>query len=668
MDLLYSILKWVLGAVGTVVLGLLVNYITPLFRQDIIDQYIFPGLLCFALLSIATLVVGYNRRKSKRHSQFELCKTTDKLTPEDLGFTVFPEGQSAQPGERPYHSKYISRQFRSHRESDRSKGFPSTDIEVLKKIKEGYNLLLIGQPTEGKTRTAYELLKGLSDYTVVSIKHDGRLPSSDAFNIFKGKSVVLFIDDLSDYVGYPVDITRLFRDIKEVAQRCVIIATCRDGGEYAQVTGASTGTIQRLHKSFTYELSLIPITDHEKKELAEESGYPLVSKDISVYPTPGWIVMKDAIKIMENRFRHKLSPVAVDTLYSIKLLALAGVLRTHQRVANLMRDVFQREGFHLLDELTNLADNAFIKRPAEQDPIQPESAYLMMIVEYPQKKLLNDLVLLGQTLERSRDSEGLHSLSLCYFEWLRNYSEAHKYCEKAIKLNADFAEAWNTLGIISFELRQYKDAICAYQKATSITKSYRTAWYNLGNVYAQIKRHNEAASAYKQALEIDNNYYPAWVNLGNIHYLLGEPHKAQQAYRRATAINGDIYEAWSGLGNTAKQLGRSDKNGEAAIDAYQKALTIDGNAHEVWNNLSFTYYNLERYEEALETSRNAQRLAPHNPLYWAILGLTLSHLGQKEESFYWLCQAWKMQGALEISADDVKEAIIRIGYRPDDCN
>jgi tetratricopeptide (TPR) repeat protein len=335
-----------------------------------------------------------------------------------------------------------------------------------------------------------------------------------------------------------------------------------------------------------------------------------------------------------------------------------------------MRDVFQREGFHLLDELTNLADNAFIKRPAEQDPIQPESAYLMMIVEYPQKKLLNDLVLLGQTLERSRDSEGLHSLSLCYFEWLRNYSEAHKYCEKAIKLNADFAEAWNTLGIISFELRQYKDAICAYQKATSITKSYRTAWYNLGNVYAHIGRHEEAASAYKQALEVDNNYYPAWVNLGNIHYLSGRPQEAQQAYKQAIDIDYNIYEAWSGLGLTTRQLAQSEKDNEAAITAYQRALEIDANAHEVWNNLSFLYYDLKRYEEALETSRNAQRLSPQKPLYWAILGLTLSHLGpkQKEESFYWLCQAWKMQGALEVSADDVKEAIIRIGYGPDDCN
>lgn len=43
-------------------------------------------------------------------------------------------------------------------------GVPTTDHQVLKCIGRGDSVLITGQPTEGKTQAAYELLKGLGGF------------------------------------------------------------------------------------------------------------------------------------------------------------------------------------------------------------------------------------------------------------------------------------------------------------------------------------------------------------------------------------------------------------------------------------------------------------------------------------------------------------------------
>lgn len=672
MDMLYRILIRVWGIVGTMVLGIFINRITPQFQSHIIDQYGSHIFWTFVFLSVATLVFWCNRQKNERQLHFDLCKTTNKLTPLDLGFRVLDKGDIAKPGERPYYSKYISRQFRSYKESDRNKKIPSNDIEVLKKIKEGYNLLLVGQPTEGKTRTAYELLKGLPDFTVVSIRPDRAIPDSDAFSVFEDKSVVIFIDNLSDYVGYSIDLTRLYKDVEKVAKRCVILATCRDGTEYAQVTDSPVGTLQRFYESFTFELSLVPITDQEKKALAEESGLPLASEDIPIFPTPGWIVMREAIKVMENRFRNQLSLVAVDTLYSLKLLVMAGISLTHQKVADTVKDIFHRKAIHLSDELAKLATNAFIKRPSAQDPIQPEPAYLVWIVDYPKEKIINDFDLLVHSLEANRDAKGLNALAITYTERLQDHSKAYTCCQKATKIDEHFSEAWNTLGVVLVGLEQYDDAVDAYQKAIAEDKSYQQAWYNLGNLFAQHYKgkHNEAANAYMQALEIDNNLYHAWVNLGNLLTMSEDTHREGiKAYLRAIEIDKNGYEAWGGLGIAIGKVAQDEEGYEASISAFKNAIRIDENAHEVWNNLSLIYHEMKRYEEASAASRNAQRLDPQNQQYWAVLGVNLSLLGEKEESVQWLCKAWQVRETLLVPiVNEVQLAFNRLGVKPDDCS
>lgn len=680
MNRLYHRLVWVWRVL---ILGLLLSFAFGLVNTFVKEgevtislaaiQWLFSiqwyVALTLIVLSVLTYLSWQSNKEVKRRSNFDLCKDTDRLKPSDLGFTMLSKGTMASPGERPYYEGYISRQFRSYRESGRNRGVPTNHIEVLEKIRQGRSLLLVGQPTEGKTRTAYALLRELPDFIVLSIKPDRMVPDSTAFAEVSGKSVVIFIDDLSDYVGQSADLIRFRTEVEKVAKSCVVLATCRDGAEYAQVTGASAGSLQRFYEEyFTYELSLAPITDLEKQQLAKQSGLFSASEELLMAPTPGWIVMGNALKTMENRFRSHLSNEARDTLHSVKLLIMAGISPTHRRIEHVLRDIYKRTSVHLSDILQGLATSAFLEYPATQDPVHPEAAYLVWIVDYSKEKLLNDFALLGQLLEKTEDAEGLNSLAITYAEELRNYSEAHNYCQKAIDIDENSSETWNSLGAILVGLEQYDEAVDAYRKAIVIDDSYQLAWYNLGNVFAQnLRQYNEAVDAYLRALEIDSNLYHACVNLGNILSMSEETHKeGLRAYLRAIEINENLHEAWGGLGIV---MSKYVQDHEAAIDAFRRALDIDKNAHEIWNNLSLTLCMLKRYAEALEASRNAQRLAPQNTQYWAVLGVTLSLLGENEESLYWLCKAWQARETLLVPiVDEVKLSFDRMGLTPNVCH
>ena len=345
--------------------------IAPSVVQSLLSPTIFySSLAVLAGLFVLTFIARRSDRKFKQRSNFDLFKTTKALSPEDLEFTVLPKGQAAQPGERPYYKGYVSREYQSERISDQEKGTPATDYEVLKRIKQGDLILLIGQPTEGKTRSAYELLKDLGGFIVVSIKPNRMVPQ-DAFSILKNKRVIIFIDDLSSYLGRPADLIELYTKTKKLpAKQVVILATCRSGSELDQVTHSSSGS-NRFYEMFTYKLSLVPITDDQKREIADESGLPLAPDQIHNRPTPGWVVMDNARNTMEGRFNN-LTPEAKDTLYSLILLEVAGVNPlTHQRIEGVLNGVFQRTNIHLLDILSELFENSFIKSSANSNPVHP---------------------------------------------------------------------------------------------------------------------------------------------------------------------------------------------------------------------------------------------------------------------------------------------------------
>ena len=89
---------------------------------------------------------------------------------------------------------------------------------------------------------------------------------------------------------------------------------------------------------------------------------------------------------------------------------------------------------------------------------------------------------------------------------------------KALKINPDYAEAHNNLGVVlATKQGNFSEAIKHYLKALQISSKYASAHNNLGNALTHQGNYQDAIYHYKEALQINPNYIEAYYNLEKVY-------------------------------------------------------------------------------------------------------------------------------------------------------
>jgi tetratricopeptide (TPR) repeat protein len=98
---------------------------------------------------------------------------------------------------------------------------------------------------------------------------------------------------------------------------------------------------------------------------------------------------------------------------------------------------------------------------------------------------------------------------------LGRIKEAIAQCEIAIKLDPEFGNPYNDIGVYLIDLGRPEEAIPWLQKAIAAKRycCYQFAHANLGRVLLAQGKVEEAARSFERALEHDPNYVPALVGL-----------------------------------------------------------------------------------------------------------------------------------------------------------
>jgi tetratricopeptide (TPR) repeat protein len=81
--------------------------------------------------------------------------------------------------------------------------------------------------------------------------------------------------------------------------------------------------------------------------------------------------------------------------------------------------------------------------------------------------------------------------------------DAEDRFERAVKIDPQFAAAWNNLGVVRMTLDKKAEAASAYKRALKIQPNYALAWYNLGVVLDRQNHYDEALKAYETAFVLD---------------------------------------------------------------------------------------------------------------------------------------------------------------------
>lgn len=331
-------------------------------------------------LVLAPLALVWYRylRSAPLEDEFGLYVESEALQPAHLGFTVLALG--ADPTDltkRPFiPDTYVPRSSVLYEE--RNLAFPTRSFderEMLTLLEDGSGFLLVGQPTEGKSRTIFELVRRLQGYVVV--KPGSRPPSDEAIEILRHKRVVCLFDDINAAIDDSVDFSRFYSQVASVASVCVVAAGCRDGNDLGAVAARGrSSSLNRLLEGIQPWLWLVPATDSEMRALSERIGQ---RQDTRPYFSLGDVCMRNAFEIMRRRFGF-FSESTKDCLWAMQLLLAAGVEEiTRPRLAMVVGQVLGRpqSDLQVQESLGALQRDSFVRSSPSSFFVRPADAYVV---------------------------------------------------------------------------------------------------------------------------------------------------------------------------------------------------------------------------------------------------------------------------------------------------
>ncbi|NEU73295.1 tetratricopeptide repeat protein [Hassallia byssoidea VB512170] len=196
----------------------------------------------------------------------------------------------------------------------------------------------------------------------------------------------------------------------------------------------------------------------------------------------------------------------------------------------------------------------------------------------------------------------------------------------AIKINPNYAEVYNNRGVARKDLKDLQGAVADYTQAIKINPNYAIAYYNLGLVRKELKDLQGAIADYTQAIKINPNYALAYNNRGVVRYDLNDLQGAVADYNSALLINPNYAQAYYNLGVVRYDL----KDLQGAVADYNSALTINPNYAIAYNNRGNARKDLKDLQGAVADYNSALTINPNFAEAYGNRGLVRYQLGDKQ--------------------------------------
>ena len=543
-----------------------------------------------------------------------------------------------------------------------------SDDEVEKYLNDSKDLLIIGMPKAGKTRSAYQAMKlVLPEFYVIRPPAE-KLPDF-IFPRFK-KNYLIFFDDLNKFTDVDFDFKRFLDKFRSKSNRMIVLSTCRSGDELDTVKSKSMEFFRRFE---IVDLNNYPLSEAEGEQLAKDAGVGWKPEQFN--GTAGSVVLDDGD--MKERYRH-LDDRQKAILRTCKLLRSANIF-TYKKdlIKNVCDRIFEiKIGENIWINLINgLGCNSFITKPESGsnkvnvydstldsvvDDYSPnghlpplmelliglkddENLFYLGNAFYERKDYANAEECYRRSLMFSPDDAAAHSNLGSLLNDQERYNEAEKEYRDAIRIDPDLAAAHSNFGVMLKDQERYNEAEKEYRDAIRIDPDLVAAHYNLGVMLKDQGRYDEAEAEYRDAIRADPDGAAAHYNLGVLLYDLERYDEAEEEYRDAIRADPDDAVAHYNLGNLLDDRGRYDE----AEKEYRTTIQVDPNLAEAHTNLGILLNDLKRYDEAEEEYRDAIQVDPDIAEAHANLGvlfLTTERLQEAKKEFKTAKGLFKNQG------------------------
>ena len=172
--------------------------------------------------------------------------------------------------------------------------------------------------------------------------------------------------------------------------------------------------------------------------------------------------------------------------------------------------------------------------------------------------------------------------------------------EKAIALDANYADAYYRLGWTYNELEAYDKAMEKLNKALLLKKDYAYALQELGYAYRKKGNYTEALNYLNKAIVIKADYSEAYKQLGDVYIALKRETEAITAYEKTYTLNNKNSSACYELGYLYNEMGKYD----LALTWLNKAAATKSSVN-TFNEIGFANYKLKKNDESLTAYKSA---------------------------------------------------------------
>jgi len=207
------------------------------------------------------------------------------------------------------------------------------------------------------------------------------------------------------------------------------------------------------------------------------------------------------------------------------------------------------------------------------------------------------------------------SVDQCYaYNAQQQYELAIDYCNKAIEIDPNYAQAYSYRGYAYLKIKNYDQAIADFSRDIEIIPIATRSFINRGNVYMEQKKYDLAIAEYTKSIDINPKEPQAWLNRGLSYFQQGHNDLAIADCNRAIGLAEKYWNAYLclGLAFTGQQ------NYELAITNYDKAIELAPNtmSSSIYCLRGDNYTKIGDFESAITSFEQGVRLDVTSEYDW----------------------------------------------------
>ncbi len=197
-------------------------------------------------------------------------------------------------------------------------------------------------------------------------------------------------------------------------------------------------------------------------------------------------------------------------------------------------------------------------------------------------------------------------------DWL---DKAQIECERALSISPQLAEGHTCMGNVYFSKGNYEQAVQELQKSLNLDHNSDETLRLLAASYQKIGNTVGAEDAFRKAIALRPNYYGVYSAFGTFYYRQARYADAAAMFRKMIQLAPANNFGYSNLSAIDLLQGHYQE----AVDVSQKSIAMTP-TFEAYGNLGAAYFYQRRYEDSVDSLKEALKIDDKDWTNWGSLG------------------------------------------------